>query len=108
MRADIDDGPEHNTLQSEAGTLMQDRICQVDETLLQRTAGPYIRVKMRKTQTEHGSSGLSPRADSQPLSPWRFQGDQVMARAVVTPRPPMLRAIRTSSGSLTICRPWSE
>jgi hypothetical protein len=25
-------------------TLMQDRICQVDETLLQRTAGPYIRV----------------------------------------------------------------
>src|ERR1700687_4166191 len=23
-------------------TLMQDRICQVDETLLQRTAGPYI------------------------------------------------------------------
>jgi len=22
---------------------MQDRICQIDETLLQRTAGPYIR-----------------------------------------------------------------
>src|SRR4051812_32877869 len=32
MRADIHDGPEHNTLQSEADTLMQDRICQVDET----------------------------------------------------------------------------
>ena len=37
-----------------------------------------------------------------------LSGDQVVARAVVTPRPPMLRAIRTSSGSLTICRPWSE
>jgi hypothetical protein len=34
MRADIHDGPEHNTLQSEAGYIdaMQDRICQVDET----------------------------------------------------------------------------
>ena len=37
-----------------------------------------------------------------------LSGDQVMARAVVTPRPPMLRAIRTSSNSPTICRPWSE
>jgi hypothetical protein len=25
-------------------TLMQDRICRIDENLLQRTAGPYIRV----------------------------------------------------------------
>jgi len=37
-----------------------------------------------------------------------LSGNQVMARAVVTPRPPMLCAIRTSFGSLTICRPWSE
>ena len=28
-----------------------------------------------------------------------------MARPVVTPRPPILRVIRTNSGSLTICRP---
>jgi hypothetical protein len=26
-------------------TLMQDRICRIDENLSQRTAGPYIRVK---------------------------------------------------------------
>ena len=32
MRADIHDGPEHNTLQSEAGYIDADRICQVDET----------------------------------------------------------------------------
>jgi hypothetical protein len=25
---------------------MQDRICQIDETLLQRTAGPYMRVRL--------------------------------------------------------------
>jgi hypothetical protein len=28
-------------------TLMQDRIRQIDENLLRRTAGPYIRVKSR-------------------------------------------------------------
>jgi hypothetical protein len=26
-------------------TLMQDRVCRIDENLLQRTAGPYIGVK---------------------------------------------------------------
>jgi hypothetical protein len=46
MRADIHDGREHNTLQSEAGYIdARPNIRQLDETLLQRTAGPYIRVK---------------------------------------------------------------
>ena len=39
---------------------MQDRICQIDEILLQRTAGPYIRVTTRRTQIEHIKSA-SPR-----------------------------------------------
>jgi hypothetical protein len=42
---------------------MQDRICQVDETLLQRTAGPYIRVKLRKTQSEQMFSDFPLKAD---------------------------------------------
>jgi hypothetical protein len=37
---------------------MQDRISQVDEKLLQRTAGPYIRVKPGKAQNEQNFSGL--------------------------------------------------
>ena len=46
MRADIHDGSEHNTLQSEAGYIdARPHIRQIDETLLQRAAGPYIRVK---------------------------------------------------------------
>ena len=42
---------------------MQDRIWQVDETLLQRAAGPYIRVKLRRTQCEQMFSGLPLKAD---------------------------------------------
>src|ERR1700737_3459851 len=43
MRADIHDGSEHNTLQSEAGYIdARPHVRQIDETLLQRTAGPYI------------------------------------------------------------------
>jgi hypothetical protein len=39
MRADIHDGSEHNTLQSEAGYIdARPHIRQSDETLLQRTA----------------------------------------------------------------------
>jgi len=45
-------------------TLMQDRICQIDENLLHRTAGPYIRVKSRKVQTEQMFSGLCLKADA--------------------------------------------
>jgi hypothetical protein len=45
MRADIHDGSEHNTLQSEAGYIdARPHIRQIDETLLQRAAGPYIGV----------------------------------------------------------------
>jgi hypothetical protein len=39
------DGSEHNTLQSEAGYIdARPHVRQIDETLLQRTAGPYIGV----------------------------------------------------------------
>jgi hypothetical protein len=42
MRADIHDGSEHNTLQSEAGYIdARPHIRQIDETLLQRAAGPW-------------------------------------------------------------------
>jgi hypothetical protein len=44
MRADIHGGPEH-TLQSEAGYIdARPKSRQINETLLRRTAGPYIRV----------------------------------------------------------------
>ena len=53
-RADIHDGPEHNALQSEAGYIDARPQCpQIDEILLRRTAGPYIRVKTGKAQSEH-------------------------------------------------------
>jgi hypothetical protein len=34
-------------------TLMQDRIIQIEEIFLHRTAGPYIWVKSGKTRNEH-------------------------------------------------------
>ena len=37
---------------------MQDRRRQFDEIFLQRTAGPYIRVNLRRTQNEHMFSAL--------------------------------------------------
>ena len=40
-------------------TLMQDRHRQFDEIFLQRTAGPYIRVRMRNTRREQMFSALS-------------------------------------------------
>jgi hypothetical protein len=36
---------------------MQDRICQIDENLLQRTAGPYIRVMNRPLSHVRQESG---------------------------------------------------
>jgi len=42
MRADIHDGPEQHSSKQRPDTLMQDRICRIDENLLHRTAGPYI------------------------------------------------------------------
>src|ERR1700738_3486939 len=44
-------------------TLMQDRSLPARRNHLQRTAGPYIRVKLRKTQCEQMSSGLLLKAD---------------------------------------------
>src|SRR5215831_9249995 len=44
MRADIHDGPEHNTLQAEAGYIDARPYLPDRRNLLQRTAGPYIRV----------------------------------------------------------------
>src|SRR5262245_43460905 len=43
-------------------TLMQDRTLQAYRFLLQRTAGPYIGVKMRRTPIEHILSALPPLA----------------------------------------------
>jgi hypothetical protein len=56
MRADIHDGPEHKLLQSEAGYIDARPQCQqIDETLLRRTAGPYIRVKIAAATMRQGS-----------------------------------------------------
>src|SRR6267378_7523755 len=49
MRADIHDGPEH-MLQSEAGYIDARPLTPARQNLLQRTAGPYIRVKPRSLQ----------------------------------------------------------
>ena len=42
---------------------MQDRHRQFDEIFLQRTAGPYIGVKLRRTESEQISSRLTLKAD---------------------------------------------
>src|SRR5258708_3082037 len=44
-------------------TLMQDRNRQLDENLLQRAAGPYIRVKVGRTQYEYMSSAVPINSD---------------------------------------------
>src|SRR5713226_5119501 len=62
MRADIHDGPEH-MLQSEAGYIDARPLTPARQNLLQRTAGPYIPVKLRRTQCEQMSSGLPLKAD---------------------------------------------
>ena len=49
MRVDFHGGPEHSTLQSKAGYIdARPQSRQTDENLLQRTAGPYIWVKLRR------------------------------------------------------------
>jgi hypothetical protein len=42
---------------------MQDRICQIDENLLHRTAGPYIGVMSSKSRPEHNESAYTQLAD---------------------------------------------
>src|SRR5258705_4452018 len=44
-------------------TLMQDRNRQLDENLLQRAAGPYMWVKLRRTQYEYIFSTLPSNSD---------------------------------------------
>ena len=61
MRADIHDGPEPNTLQSEAGYIdARPQSRQIDENLLRRTAGPYIGV------TSYRSSGANDIGQAKP------------------------------------------
>jgi hypothetical protein len=68
-------GREHTMLQSEA-TLMQDRICRIDESLLQCTAGPYIGVRL----------GPQPMFVTRPLHPWKraWRGRLVMSQRAKT------------------------
>src|SRR5215475_10145560 len=47
MRADIHHGPEHNALQAEAGYIDARPYLPDRRNLLQRAAGPYIRVNER-------------------------------------------------------------
>jgi hypothetical protein len=55
MGADIHDGSEHDTLQSEAGYIdARPHVRQIDEILLQRTAGPYIGSDRACDMPDHG------------------------------------------------------
>ena len=52
MLADFNDGPEHSTLQSEAGYIdARPQANRSTESLLQRTAAPYIAVSKSLTQS---------------------------------------------------------
>ena len=55
---------------------MQDRQRQIDEILLRRTAGPYIRVMSDKAQAEHSLSALPPIADMKAEIDFRRSGPQ--------------------------------
>src|ERR1700752_4727380 len=62
MRADIHNGPEH-MLQSEAGYIDARPLTPARQNLLQRTAGPYIRVTSGRTRVEHIKSAPPQAAD---------------------------------------------
>src|SRR5216684_7341425 len=70
MRADIHDGREH-MLQSEAGYIDARLLTPARQNLLQRTAGPYIRVRMRNTLCEQMFSASPPNSDI-PRCGWHF------------------------------------
>src|SRR5215831_2537748 len=63
MRADIHDGPEHNTLQAEAGYIDARPYLPDRRNLFQRTAGPYIWVRIGIARFEHNESALLQSAD---------------------------------------------
>jgi hypothetical protein len=50
---------------------MQDRNRQLDENLLRRTAGPYIRVRSGNPQSEQIESASPPKADIDAMLPAR-------------------------------------
>src|SRR5262245_9056289 len=58
MRADIHDGPEHNALQAEAGYIDARPHQPSRQSLLHRTAGPYIGVKSRLGAMSAAMSGF--------------------------------------------------
>src|SRR6059058_2854630 len=73
MRADIHDGPEHNTLQSEAGYIDARPHLPGRRNLLQRAAGPYT--PLWHTRNGHRPARLTFRAvDSDRHKPlgWHF------------------------------------
>jgi len=65
MRADIHDDPEHNRSKQRSDTLMQDRICRIDENLLHRAAGPYIWVNRYRVERAAipAMSAMPPKAE---------------------------------------------
>src|ERR1700751_1545790 len=90
MRADIHDGPEH-TLQAEAGYIdARPLSAGIDENLLQRTAGPYIRVR-------RPDYSVGPRRNQFSSLDWGFGLDQLFCT-----QPRQLVVARSSAGW---CRP---
>src|SRR5882724_5856630 len=66
MRADIHDGPEH-MLQSEAGYIDARPLTPARQNLLQRTAGPYIRVNRVDFATSALASAIHNTGHSRPI-----------------------------------------
>src|SRR5262245_34516588 len=62
MRADIHDGPAHNALQAEAGYIKARPQQPSRQSLLHRTAGPYIWVRLGKSQIEYIESASPPQS----------------------------------------------
>src|SRR5262245_30128782 len=69
-------------------TLMQDRSCQLDENLLRRTAGPYIRVNHRRRVM----------SKSCPLSPRKRAGLRAPATSHSGQKPTLVRHQNQCSG----------
>src|SRR5947208_1427867 len=69
MRADIHDGPEHNTLQSEAGYIDARPHLPGWRNLLQRAAGPYMRVTSDRSRPSSAASAVNSKADAHEPTP---------------------------------------
>jgi hypothetical protein len=91
MRADIhDESGATKSSSQRPDTLMQDRICQIDENLLHPTAGPYIWVKLRRTQCEHMFSASPSKPDIARCGRHVSMGPRVCENALFE----VIRAIR--------------